>query len=377
MAPKDPSASFGNLSGVFFEIEQLLDRIERSTTHYQVLGIDRAASRDEVVNAYRRAVMLLSPVFNELKEFVNDGRHQRAKAALARAGEAYSNLFSQTRRLEYDSWLRRRTSDTGLPNVVGTAAPSRPQTGPQPTGRAEVIQVDHLSRAAAGSAIAYPDRRRLTRLKIRLPGRIISYDESGERYYVPLETLDVSRLGAALKTAAHLRIGNVVCVTMPMPIKLRTHGYVDHAYNIYAIIRRAEEMEANGRVLGVEFVGERPPAGYLQKPTAVFRLGRWSGPDRRREPRVKVAERVTIDYLDEFLKCVGNELAVTENVSASGARVLVRRAPPKFECIRVKSSKLNLEGIGVITDQYDASLGVERLCLRFKDLKWPVSDTGD
>jgi hypothetical protein len=369
-------AGFENLSGAFFEIEQLLDRIEHSATHYQVLGIDRTSSREEVVSSYRKAVMLLSPVFNELKEFIPEDRHLRAKAALARAGEAYSNLYSQARRLEYDNWLRRRAVDQEPLNVIGTEVQTRVQAAPEPTGRSEVIQINHFSQSVAGgAAISYPDRRRTARLKIRLPGRLIAYSESGQKYYVPLETSDVSRLGAALKTAAHLRIGNIVCVTLPMPIKLRTHGYADHAYNTYAIVRRIEQMETTGRVLGMEFVGERPPVGYLQKPSAVFRLGRWSGPDRRRESRIKLAERVTIDYLDEFLKSLGTELAITENVSVSGARLLVRQAPVNFECIRLKSSKLKLEGIGLVSDQFSGGFGVERICVRFKDLKWPVSDT--
>jgi curved DNA-binding protein CbpA len=373
---------FGNLSEVFFKIEQLLERIEHSTTHYQALDLDRAASREDVVSAYRQTVMVLNPIFNELKAVVPEDRSCRAKIALARVGEAYSTLFNQTRRSDYDNWLRRRTNDTGLPDTMGTEAQSKPadsthgRSNASEIGLTETIEVEHFARpVAVGSSAASTDRRRMSRFKMRLPGRIVAYKPSGEKFYMPLETLDVSRYGAAVRTPGHPKIGNIMRVALPMPTKLRTHNYADQAYNTFAIVRRVEQAQAEGRIVGMEFLGERPPTGYLDKPWAVFRLGRWAGADRRREPRIKIAEPVGLDFLDESLKSLGNDVGVTENISPSGARLFVRSAPPSFECVRVTCYKLNFESIGFVSDRFSGPDGLERICLRFADMKWPIDLT--
>jgi curved DNA-binding protein CbpA len=369
---------FGNLSEVFFQIEQLLERIEHSTTHYQVLDLDRAASREEVVNAYRQTVMVLNPIFNELKPVVPEDRSQRAKIALARAGESYSTLFNQTRRLEYDKWLRRRSNDTGLPDLMGTEAEITPADTKHGSSASEIspmetIEVEHFARAIPmGSSASFSDRRRMGRFKMRLPGRFVAYKSTGEKFYIPFETLDVSRFGAAVRTPGHPRIGNIMRVALPMPTKLRTHNYADQAYNTFAIVRRVEHANDEGRILGVEFLGERPPTGYIDKPWAVFRLGRWAGPDRRREARIKLAEPVGLDFLDEALKSLGNDVGVTENISPSGAKLFVRSAPASFECVRVTCHKLNFKSIGFVSDRFHGPDGLERLCLRFTDMKWPI-----
>ena len=376
MAANKTSLRFENLSGIFFETEQLLEKIERSTSHYQVLAVDRTASRDEVVAAYRQIVMLLNRAFNELKGFMPEDLNRRARAAVAKVGEAYSILFNQSRRQEYDNWLCRRTNESGLPCVMGVEAPPS-QPAPDPATRPESVLVDTLSHFTSTSALAHPDRRRIARLGLRLPGRLIAYRTSGEKYYTPLETVNVSRFGAAFKTSVHPSIGNVVCLALPMPMKFRTHAYVDQAYNTFAIVRRVETARSGDRVVGVEFLGQRPPAGYLQKPWAVFRLGRWGGPDRRREARVKLFERVAIEYLDESLQSLAEEVVITENVSPGGARLSVKSAPPNFECVRVKCGKLSFESLGIVTDRFGPATGAEKICLRFLDAKWPIAPIAD
>jgi len=372
MSSNDLGSGFGNLSEQFFAIEALLDRIERSGTYYQVLGLDRNASRDHVVSAYREMVMALSPVFNELRSFVPQDQFRRTQSALAKAGEAYYNLFSQSRRTDYDKWLRGRISDPGLPHVTGTEASFHTRASGNTPGSG-IVDVDNLYRpATAGAVVSHRDRRRFTRLNVRLTGRIIAHNSTGERYFVPVETINVCKFGAAIKSTAPLRIGNIVSIGLPMPIKLRTHSYADTAYQTYAIVKRVHGLAPEAKVLGMEFLGKQAPSGYLQNPCGVFRMGRWSGPDRRREQRIKLIEQVTIDYLDEFSELITTELVVTDNVGPGGARVSVKAAPAEFEYARIKSSQLNFEGIGLVSDRY-RDAGIERICLRFSDAKWPVA----
>ncbi len=143
---------------------------------------------------------------------------------------------------------------------------------------------------------------------------------------------------------------------------------------MYAIVRRVEPIADGFRVVGLEFIGSHPPAGYLHKPHALFRTQKWSGPDRRREERFEMAESVLIEYLDESQNVLGREVAVTENVSASGARVSVKSAPPAFEMVKVTGANRSFESIAMVCNHYSTEDGSDHLCLQFKDGKWPIED---
>jgi len=120
--------------------------------------------------------------------------------------------------------------------------------------------------------------------------------------------------------------------------------------------------------------GEELPPGWLGKPWALFRTQKWNGADRRREPRVEIVETVLIEYLDESQAVVGREVTVTENISASGARVRVKSAPAVFDMVKVTSANRAFEGLAIVRNHYSASDGCERLCLQFKDSKWLMEE---
>ena len=53
------------------EIDRMLEQIERSTTHYQVLGIERSSDRDHITTAYRGTVTVLGRASNELTGMIS------------------------------------------------------------------------------------------------------------------------------------------------------------------------------------------------------------------------------------------------------------------------------------------------------------------
>ena len=108
-----------------------------------------------------------------------------------------------------------------------------------------------------------------------------------------------------------VRNGTVVHITLPLPTKLRNHGFSDPGYNMYAIVRRAEPLEGGARLVGLEFIGNHPPAGYLDKPSATFRTQKWTGLDRRREG-ARSHRTVVIEYLRQT-PTRHSRPAVTEN----------------------------------------------------------------
>src|SRR5262249_42886576 len=148
-------------------------------------------------------------------------------------------------------------------------------------------------------SVAPVNRRRGERFALTVPVFVKGYDCSGNRWQEVTKTINVARTGIAVRLQAPLKYGTIVHVTLPLPTKLRSHGFSEPGYNMYAIVRRIEPMAADSRVIGLEFIGVQPPAGYLHKPWAAFRTQVWEGPDRRREPRVERTETVLIEYLDE------------------------------------------------------------------------------
>jgi len=168
-----------------------------------------------------------------------------------------------------------------------------------------------------------------------------------------------------------VRNGSVVHITLPLPTKLRSHGFSDPGYNMYAIVRRVEPLSEEFRLVGLEFIGNHPPAGYLHKPWATFRTQKWTGPNRRREGRVDHVEPVVVEYLDENKQPIRQDSAVTENISAGGARICTRSTPPEFEFVRITKADRSFESLALVRNQYTGKDGFERLCLQLVDQTWP------
>jgi len=165
--------------------------------------------------------------------------------------------------------------------------------------------------------------------------------------------------------------GLVVHVTLPLPTKLRSHGFAEAGYNMYAIVRRVEPLTDGLRVVGLEFIGASPPGDYLHKPWATFRTQKWNGPERRREKRETLSEPVSLEYFDDAMKSIGRESGKTEDVSPGGVRICVK-APPDFDYVRVTCPGRRFDGMAILRNHWSGTDGSERLCLQFTDKKWPM-----
>jgi hypothetical protein len=166
--------------------------------------------------------------------------------------------------------------------------------------------------------------------------------------------------------------GTVVYLTLPYPVKLRNHGFADPTYSVYALVRRIGPPKNGVRLIGMEFVGERPPAGYLEKPWASFRTHKWVGAERRRAERYERSEFIRLEYFTEDMHALAIEETVTENFSRTGLRAIIKVAPPQFDFIRVNCPSYNFECLAVFCNRFVGKDGRERLSLRFLDKEWPL-----
>lgn len=224
----------------------------------------------------------------------------------------------------------------------------------------------HVYTESANSA-DNDNRRRCERFKLAIPVRVTGFDRKNGKWTEMSKTLDVSRTGVTLKLGRRVRHGMVVHAVLPLPIKLRSHGYSDSSFRVYALVRRIDPAAGGQRIVALEFVGEQPPSGFLEKPWAVFREKNWKGIARRREPREERNDIVTVEFLDHESQSLGQELALCENRSPSGMRVRLRKTPPEFDLLRVVCLNAGIEKIAVVSNRFVGHDGAERLCLRYTD----------
>lgn len=372
------------ISAHYLEIEYLLARVEGSATHYQTLGVERSATNEEIVLAYHQTIMVLHPSYHKVRAAVPDELLVKIDEAFDRISQAFITLTDRHKRIEYDQSLKRRKV---VPLPLDTPRQKKLRhSGGLKKGRSGNLnkraqqtngQATGVKEASAQPAYTKPtavNRRRCERFNLSVPALVSGHDRDGSRWQEVIKTVDVSRMGVALRIGRHVRLGTVVHVTLPLPMKLRSHGFTEPGYNMYAIVRRVEAAALGSRIIGLEFIGSHPPAGYLHKPHALFRTQKWNGPDRRREERFEVAESVLIEYLNESQNVLAHEVAVTENISASGARVVVKSAPPVFELVKVTGANRSFESLATVRNHYMGEDGSERLCVQFKDGKWPIED---
>jgi len=216
------------------------------------------------------------------------------------------------------------------------------------------------------------NRRRVERFKLSIPVRVTGCDRHG-KWNEMAETVDVGRTGLKVRLRRRVSPGTVLYVTLPLPAKLRSHGFAEASYNVYTLIQRVDPPRQGSRLVGLEFIGERPPAGFLAKPWASFRRRR-SGKECRRPAREQKVEKVTVEYFDESMRAISKDEARTENVSSKGLRILGTSAPTEFDLVRVSCQSLNFESMAALRNRYTGNDGLERVCLQFIDKEWPVQN---
>ena len=227
------------ISSYYLEIEYLLERVEGANTHYQTLGVERSANNEDVIQAYQATVAILHPSYHKVRAAVPDEMLVRVDQAFKKVSQAFSILTNSTQRSQYDGQRKAPLSYATLP--------LDPPVQPQPANNnssqkqaetrdkkavvsAEAIQINvapemrpAFTRLSAGKDTV--ERRRCERFKLTVPVLIAGYECSGGKWQEVTKTIDVSRIGVSLRTRKRVRHGLVVHITLPLPTKLRSHGF--------------------------------------------------------------------------------------------------------------------------------------------------------
>ena len=373
------------VSAFVLDLEGLLDRIDAATTYYQVLGVDRVDGQERIKSSFQQLLNLLFPPYQIGRTMPAD-LAPRIERAFNKGSQAFAVLASFGRRKEYDAALmsianRPRAVEVPTQRPVASPPPP-PDEAPRPDAAQVAPDNDQLSlnripqrrevysesiKAKAGN-----NRRRVERFKLSIPARVTGYDRRDGKWHEMTETIDVGRTGVKLRLRRRVSPGTVLYITFPLPAKLRGHGFSEQSYNVYTLIRRVEPPRQGVRAVGVEFIGEHPPAGFLDKPWAVFRPKRTGGNEYRRPIREQRAERVSIEYFDEGMRSISKDEARTENVSPYGLRISGTKVPAEFDLLMVTCRSLKFESMAALRSRYVGKDGLERICIQLIDKEWPL-----
>ena len=379
--PNRPGGTGKLISSYYLEIEYLLDRVERSSTHYQTLGLERSATGEDVIAAYQQIISMLHPSNRKIRSAVPDEMLVRIDETFKKVSACFGVLANADKRASYDRSLKRPACRPLAVDIPTTHKPppedykAFPEEAMEASKTGELINIampGRRGRIRVGAAGEVAERRRCERLKLCLPVLVTGQDRSGGKWKEVAKTVDASRMGVSVLMNRRVKMGTVVHLRMPLPVKLRTHGYAEAGYTVYGIVRRSDPPANGMRITGLEFVGEHPPAGYLQKPWAKFISEKWTGPDRRLESRTDRSESVLVQYLNETMQVTGQEDTTTENVSRSGARILSKAAPLELDMVKVICKECDFESLAAVRNRYRVKDGPERLCLRFIEKQWTI-----
>jgi hypothetical protein len=373
--------SVERMSEYYLELERLLARVEGSATHYQTLGIERAATSEDVKGAYSHAVAMLHPSYQVAGLSLPDEMVERVDRAFERIAQAFSVLANYGRRIEYDNSLSRRSATPlafDIPTVLKGGQPEVIVPVPERVAETNISQAKIAGGPGSSEVfsetakeLSEDNRRRCARLKLSVPVRVTGHEKQTGKWSDMAQTINVNRLGISILTKHRMLHGRVVHLTLPLPVKLRNHGHADPSYSVYAIVRRVEPPNNGLRVVGLEFLSEHPPRGYLDAPWRTFRTTKWAGPDRRQEPRRPCSQPVEVVYLTDDFDPIEHQLGLTENVCSVGARVYVEVPPPEFDWVKVIGRNNGFESNASLRNRFTGKDGYERLCLQFLDQRWP------
>jgi hypothetical protein len=247
------------------------------------------------------------------------------------------------------------------------------------------------------STASKPDveRRRIQRISLPLPVRV-EVRVSGAYVWNEITRLsDVSAYGAGFNLKRPVKRGRLVLMTMPMPRQLRSYDYSEPQYKVWGLVRRCISIGRSATepsyAIGVAFIGNKPPEGYVNNPSKLYDTKPRNGEgfwhlteaanlpddrelpnDIRRQTRFFIPEALTLDILDEEGNVTKSETTVTENVSLGGASVFTSFDITAGSFLRVSSDRYNIKIISVVRGKRIGPDGITRLHLEFIDRHFPL-----
>ncbi len=167
-----------------------------------------------------------------------------------------------------------------------------------------------------------PERRKTTRMALRVPVRVQGRDADGQTWEEMTTTEDASAGGVSLRLKHPARLGQVLHLSMPLPKRLRSYDITDPSYRIYALVRNVRAAGSETLRVGVMFMGRFPPRGAEALPAGLYLMpGDPQPEERRRHPRVSVSLKIKLHTTFARAGVPEEEQAIAEDIGKFGAKV--------------------------------------------------------
>lgn len=114
----DTQINAASAAQLCFEIEEMLRKIEQNADHYQIFGIGRRATPEEIKKAYREYAKKFHPDMHSQLAAFNFQVKTKLESIFARIETAYEILRDETKRRKYDGMLRFPGIGTPVPGSL-------------------------------------------------------------------------------------------------------------------------------------------------------------------------------------------------------------------------------------------------------------------
>ena len=229
------------------------------------------------------------------------------------------------------------------------------------------------------------------RLALQLPVRVRCRETLDYEWTELTRLMNVTPFGAGFMLRRPTEKGRLLHMTIPMPRQLRVFDHVEDQYRVWAIVRHVKAEFADtgiGFVIGVAFIGKRPPDSYLKQPwkryevstgtfDAVYEVEELLTPaasvgDQRVETRHTIALDMRLEVVNERGVVVETEHTVTENISAHGAKLFTTLDIQQGRFIRLTSDQYGISVHAAVRSRQTGADGIARLHVEFIDKEWPL-----
>lgn len=240
-------------------------------------------------------------------------------------------------------------------------------------------------------------RRISERKKLVLPVRVKCRENADFEWTEVTRLTDITPFGAGLTLKRPVTHGQLLHLTLPMPIQMRAYDYDLTQYQVWGLVCHVKAREKKSDLsvpdfhVGIAFIGKYPPAGYEKDPTTLYEpeypknksfmwglrplLGgevrKVRQEDRRKETRLTMPLEVVMEVFDDQGRVSAKEQTVTENVSPRGAAVYTILEVKPGEFVRLRSAQYHAVS-AVVRGRRQGQDGITRLHLEFITNPWPL-----
>jgi hypothetical protein len=160
-------------------------------------------------------------------------------------------------------------------------------------------------------------------MPMRLPVRVRGREANGTAWEEVTSCLDVCQGGVGIVMTRPVSTGQVLHLSVPLPMRYRQYDLVESSYRVYALVRNTGPSAGGSRV-GVVFLGRHQPRGGDPLPSELYLM---PGERLPRHPRPLPSLRLRLDAEQAPGGVAQEEETVAEHLAPRTALVKLTRLP--------------------------------------------------